>query len=354
MELVNFIKTHENWEDLLTKAPYHIKITRDKGLIMFKYNQLNSDFSLPIVRECRGCILRESDYKVICHAFDKFGNYGESYVPKLEGNLTVLEKIDGSLIKAWKLDGELHISTNGAINAYNAPFNDSVFLSFGSAVEYAVNFAGIEIEDFADLCEEGFTWMFELVSPHNRIVIPYENTELFYLGCRNNETGEEFGPYVNSAFGEYFNLPQRYEMNTLNDIIEASKALDWADEGYVVYDKNYNRVKVKSPEYVKAHYLRANNSISEKKLLEVVLTNEIEEFLTYCSDYAEKIYEIQKKMKNTREAGEKLRNDKPPAADYQWILQFPQPYRSFLFSNMTWDEWAATRNLSFWSKYLLS
>ena len=61
LKLLEFILNHNNWEELLTKDPYNLKINRDNGYIIFKYNQLCSDFSLPEVREARGIIFRESD-----------------------------------------------------------------------------------------------------------------------------------------------------------------------------------------------------------------------------------------------------------------------------------------------------
>ena len=39
LELQKFIKDHEDWEELLTKAPYFIKISRDGDYIIFKYDR---------------------------------------------------------------------------------------------------------------------------------------------------------------------------------------------------------------------------------------------------------------------------------------------------------------------------
>lgn len=71
--------------------------------------------------------------------------------------------------------------------------------------------------------------------------------------------------------------------------------LPWDKEGYVVCDKNFNRLKVKSPQYILAHYARNNNVITEERLMEVVLRGEIEEFSCYASEYLPKLQELQKK-----------------------------------------------------------
>lgn len=49
LELRDFILSHDNWEELLTAEPYNLKISRDGDYIMFKYNQLSSDFTIPLV-----------------------------------------------------------------------------------------------------------------------------------------------------------------------------------------------------------------------------------------------------------------------------------------------------------------
>ena len=102
LELRDFILSHDNWEQLLSEPPYSLKIHRSNGLILFKYNQLSSDFNLEIVREARGIIFKEDTWECVCHAFNKFGNYLESYVPDIDWNhCRASEKIDGSLIKLF-------------------------------------------------------------------------------------------------------------------------------------------------------------------------------------------------------------------------------------------------------------
>ena len=45
MKLLDYIKSHNDWEELLSHDPYNLKISRDNGYIMFKYDQIASDFS---------------------------------------------------------------------------------------------------------------------------------------------------------------------------------------------------------------------------------------------------------------------------------------------------------------------
>ena len=78
-------------------------------------------------------------------------------------------------------------------------------------------------------------------------------------------------------------------MQTLEQVINAAKVLPWDEEGYVCYDKDFNRCKIKSPSYVMAHFARNNNVITRKHLIDIIIKGEMEEFLIYASDYKEQL-----------------------------------------------------------------
>lgn len=297
IELRDFILSHDNWEELLTAEPYYLKISRDDGYILFKYNQVLSDFSIPLVREARGIIFRESDWECVCHPFNKFGNYGESYCPNIDwGIASVQEKIDGSLIKFWH-DNGWHISTNGTIDAFKANLNDVKYQNFGQLVIDAIRNVFPNEYDFFNMLDPKCTYMFELVSPYNRIVIPYEEIKLYFLGIRDMDDGEEWNPEESDLF-MFFSIPKRYPLHSLKDVQNAANALPWDQEGYVVCDANFNRVKIKSPSYVMAHYARNNNTINIERLVQIVLDGEQEEFLIYASDYTDELHEVEEVMHN--------------------------------------------------------
>jgi len=307
LKLLDFIKQHDNWEELLTKDPYNLKVSRDNGYIMFKYNQLNSDFNLPEVQEARGIIFRESDWKCVCHPFNKFGNYGESYCPEIDwSTASVQEKIDGSLMKVW-FDETWHISTNGTIDAFKAPLEcaNKEITSYGDLFIYCLHSMGIDEHDFFGRLNSQLTYMFEMVSPYNRVVIEYNEPRIYFLGVRDNETNEEFMidrwnehgvDLMIEAVEEILPIPKRYPLFSLEEVKTAANALPWNEEGYVVCDANFNRVKIKSPEYVLAHHGRTNGNVSISRLLEIILNNEVDEFLIYAEEYKDKINNLISEM----------------------------------------------------------
>lgn len=192
--------------------------------------------------------------------------------------------VHNSLIKTW-FDASWHISTNGTIDAFKAPLNSIKHPSYGDLFIDALP------DGFEEFLDEDYTYMFELTSPENRVVIPYDETKIYFLGLRNNKTLVEEFP-DNHVLTQFFNIPKRYNLHSLKEVIAASEALPWNEEGYVVCDNEFNRVKIKSPKYVSAHYLRSNNTISYERLLDVVREGEEAEFLIYASDYKEYLEKV--------------------------------------------------------------
>lgn len=296
LKVLEFIKGHKDWEELLSQAPYFIKISRDemfgKRLIMLKYNQLDSDFNEEIVRECRGLIIDEDSLEPVCVPFYKFGNYGESYCPEIDWeSAVILEKRDGSLIKVVKLGKDYLISTNGCIDAFKAMMPDDILCPYKSYGDLFMKAMG----DRLSLLSEGYTYMFELTSPYNRVVVPYDDIEIALIGIRDNKSLQE-ELICDSKLKDSFLLPKRYGFKTLEECIKSAHSLPYSEEGYVVVDKHFNRVKIKSLEYVNVHHLRGEGAMTEKRILDIIRQNEIAEYLIYFPEYKELFDEYKRKV----------------------------------------------------------
>lgn len=298
-----FIEQHSDWENLLGEAPYHIKVSHEtmfgRRLVMFKYSQFDSDFMNPLVRECRGIILDEDTFDVVSYAFDKFGNYGEPYCPEIDWKTArVGEKLDGSLCKFVKFPGgNLLVSTNGSIDAFKTGLQDQIgcpYKTFGELIVKALELEmtrhaliGDPMPWMSSMLEPGKTYMFELTSPWNKIVVPQTETRLNFLGCRDNAAFEETY-FTDHPLAKIFRTPAVFPLGSLDDCIAAAKELTLDHEGYVVCDAAFNRVKVKSPMYVSAHYMRSDDgSLSYRRAAELIKENQTDEFLTYFPEYRE-------------------------------------------------------------------
>ena len=316
LEVQKFIESHSDWEKLLAEKPYCITVSRDefngKKLIMLKYSQIDSDFNIELVRECRGLILDESTFDIVSFPFTKFGNFGESYCPDIDWTTARCgEKIDGSLVKIVKIGGMLLISTNGTIDAFKAPVAEQIgcpFKSFGDIVLYCFRYASPEGVCYMDF-EEGFTYMFELCSPWTRVVVPHTENKLYFLGKRDNTTFEETYFTDDSDMSRLFDTPRVFPLKSIDECLAATKELPWDEEGYVVCDGNFNRIKVKSPAYVAAHNLKGNGVLSYARALELVRVNEIDEICSYFEEFRPALEECKSKFWKLVEDCEACWND---------------------------------------------
>lgn len=286
-----------DWKKRLVED-YKIKITEKKPYIMLHYD-IDADFNEEIVRECRSLILREDvisdrhvNYTVAAMPFKKFGNYGEPYADKINwAKSEVQEKVDGSIIIVWRDINGLHVSTSGCIDAKDAslPPNDAGFNNYRELFDSVIKEQNIDLTKLA----YPYTWIFELVSPYNRIVVPYEKSALYLTGCRNNYSFEECSP---RTIVKGFLTPKIYSLKSLDDCIKAAEALPYDDEGFVVVDNNWHRIKVKSPAWIAVHNAIGNGAMSEKRMLRVMC--DAPEFLTYFPEYKTKFNELEFEIDN--------------------------------------------------------
>lgn len=288
LNIVKFIIEHpHDWEALLTSPPYSLSIKRKDTRILFKYSQIESDFSLDIVKEARGLILEDKTWKVICYPFNKFFNFGEEYADNIDWESAVVEtKEDGSLIKIYFYNDEWKIATNGTIDAEDAELQSGPYKNFRQLFDAAAEKCHF---DFSKL-NRYFTYCCEICSEFNIIICPQSEMRLIHIGTRNNRTFQE----VETDIG--IPHPQRYALSSLEDCIAMAKTFDFTKEGFVVKDKNYNRIKVKSEDYVRVHRLANNGSMTEERAIELIRANELDEFFTYFPHYKEYIGRIKAKI----------------------------------------------------------
>ena len=264
MDLLEFIQENQNWEELLEEK--HIKIRHEGDLALFKYGT-KADFSDEIVRNCRGHIIDLVNMKYVCRPFLKFGNYYESYIPEIDWKTAqIQEKIDGSIVKLWFYDGAWRWSSNSVIYAQDCYLHHGEF-SMSWLIRDAENYKDIPF----DKLNKEYTYIFELVSPYNRIVINYPRTYLYHTGTINNSTGQEYIVDIGIEHPKTYKIANR----SLESVLQKAKEFDTLHEGFIVCDGSFNRVKVKTEEYLRLHY-SMTNKLSEKQALETLQANDEE------------------------------------------------------------------------------
>jgi T4 RnlA family RNA ligase len=293
--LLDYIRNHIEWRKELVEKPYCISIKDDGPYTLFGYNMIDSDFKLPIVQVCRGIILKNcdsSDPIIVCQAFNKFFNYNEPNAHSIDWNTArIQEKIDGSIIKVWFDDGAWHVSTNGVIDAHNAGLQvpQDGLISYYDLFSLAAINAGLDYNKL----RANNTWIFELVSPWNRIVVPYKETTIYHIGARYNLTGLEFDEDIG------IQKPHVYSFASWEDMVKTTAELPFDREGYVVVDNNWSRVKVKSLAYLQAHHIKNNGNINPDRVLELIRSGNDTEFVEYFPEYKEHFDKIRVKYRES-------------------------------------------------------
>lgn len=301
LKTIEFIKEHNNWKELLTKKPYCLTIKEDDNYALLKYSQIESDFNETIVKECRGLIIDKNTLEPVALSFYKFFNVQEPLADVIDwSSAKVQEKVDGSKILVWfnKYKKQWQVSTSGVLDAHNANVND-FGTTYYSLFEKAFELQGVTLDAIFKGLHEHFCYTFELVSPESKIVVPYNKTEVYWIGLRrtNDATHDKFKEVNPDDVGEsllktYCKRPKEYSLTNLDDCLKATFKMGFDEEGFVVVDDNWNRVKIKSPSYVAAHHLKENGNVNRKRILEIIEANEMNEFLSYFPEYGKYIDEL--------------------------------------------------------------
>lgn len=340
MYLTDFMNKNADWQIKLAAAPYYLEIRSDeiegKKYYLLKYNMIMSDMSLPEVQEARGSIFRQNEdgyWVCVCHPFDKFFNYGEaqSAVNRIDwSTASVQQKVDGSLIKIWcDSDNGWIISTNGTIDAFKAECGDT---TYGALVEQVID----RIPDFLKMLDRDYTYMFELTSPFNHIVIRYEGVNLWYLGRRNILTDEEDSEGLRLEGLKY---PEVYPHHSLAECIAAAHEMGDDEEGYVVCDANFNRIKIKGDEYLVLHKMRGNGPLTITRVIEMWQTDSLDDFIAYYLEFKPFVDKVMGQVRHLIEIADIafasiMSHSLETRADFaRYACSYIGPVKSFLFAH---------------------
>lgn len=294
MLIENFLNSNPNWEEILTASPYNIKVVRDGDYILLNYSQLESDFSNDLVQQCRGSIftIKGDKYVCVCRPFRKFFNVQEPNASYIDwSSASVQEKVDGSIMKVW-FDRDLwHLSTNGTIDAFKADAIDG--LTFGDLFERVV---GEDLQSFCKFLSPYYTYIFELTTPETQIVIPYEDG-LYWLATKDTETERELKH--RAGVPRIVKNVRHYDCKNLNECLAYVNSLTKDEEGFVVVDGVFNRIKIKTPQYLLAHHALNNNVITYRRIMEMIREEKIDDFLALCPQWGWKVGEVLQWYTNT-------------------------------------------------------
>jgi RNA ligase len=217
-----------------------------------------------VTRACRGLIL-DASLNIVARPWEKFFNLGQIELPiQFDDPVEVMDKADGSLgilyptakIKFGRVvpDGYA-ISTRGSFESDQARHGTETWrVKYGELIP-----------------EPGYTLLFEIVYPANRIVLDYDGMDdLVLLGAVQNQSGYYISPTIaKHMFFKQSGEEQREYVEWPGPVVEVynHKSISEAigsmgrknKEGYVIRSHNF-MVKVKEPDYIELHRLVTNVS----------------------------------------------------------------------------------------------
>jgi len=252
----------------------------------------------------------------MCLSFRKFFNAAEGHASKIDWDTArILEKCDGSMIQVyfdWNKEKWFAATTGTAEgegevnNKFGTTFHDLFF----ETVFNKYNFNEC-------LLDKDHIYVFELTTPHNIVVKPHGESSATLLAVRNRANLEEIAYDELKWISESIGIPlvKSFDLNATNvgHIEKTFDGMPFSEEGYVVVDVNFNRIKIKNPAYVSAHHLKSKTS--EHAIMDVVKSNEIEEFSATFPERKEEIFKLyngyNKLIDTLEDAWDELQDKKP-------------------------------------------
>lgn len=208
--------------------------------------------------------------------------------------------VHNSLISTYQYDNQWHVQSSGLPDAGGRVHGNEQ------------TFAQLFWETFRKYAKEimpssrRYSFIFEMMTPWNRIVVEHKEGKLALLGARDLDSGKEIHPIRASELlfeltGVRFPIVKTFKLSNIQEITEYLKENDPLQmEGVVAVNylhsgHSFPRVKIKDPKYVALHH--AVTSLNHRSLLEVARQNEQTEVYLAFPEVMSKLIEMRGRMK---------------------------------------------------------
>jgi hypothetical protein len=293
------------------------------------YDQILVKNGDPVAEQCRGMIVRPTqfdvhvrgddwkstvvgDVEVLAWPMNRFYNHGDAVAAQIDWSdpgLRVYEKLDGTcMIVYWDpLHGRWHAGTRsvpeadlpirvGHMEIGDMTFSELFFkalvatreASTGEAITWTVD----GFDKVVHLNKE-LTYVFELTTPYNRIVVKYDEPRVTLLAARHTATGKELP--IESLCLQYVNRPKTWDLRSASALDAFVNSADPALlEGAVVCDSQFHRLKVKNKAWVLSSKAKDLVTVSRRSALLAIIRGEIDDVLPLVDkDIADELRRMQ-------------------------------------------------------------
>ena len=229
------------------------------------------DYNAALRRELRGIIFDTETGEILRRPFHKFFNVNEreetqDHVVDLSQDHRILEKLDGSMIAPFVVNGEMIWGTKMGATDVAKPVE-----AFVEAHPNYRQFAKFVIS-------RGYTPIFEWCSRKQRIVLDYKEDQLILTAMRDLTTGRYLSRDIMANTADMYFIPMVREFEPQTDMKEFIEYVrDLEDvEGFVVRFNDGHMLKLKCHWYLQIH--KAKEAIlQDRNIVELILDEKLDD-----------------------------------------------------------------------------
>lgn len=260
---------------------YGIKTKTDGDHIILDYDMIDADWDFSGTHLCRGLVLDAHDLSPLCFPMIKFWNLGEHKAADVDfHNSHIFEKLDGTMMNRWwsPHTNRWEYTTRRQLPGDVRSNEIAISMTWYDLVEKCIP---LPLQEQS----KDETYTFEMMSPLNRVVVSHKEYKFGLLAIRNNKTYEE-----KSVFDHPW-APKTFDFSSHEEMVDFANELSGIEqEGFVVVDDNFNRVKVKGQQYVYLHALRGEGGAHTlKNIILAARKGDTEEIVTYFPELKEDV-----------------------------------------------------------------
>jgi len=273
----------------------------------FNYDQINARDSDELAQQCRGLILATKDGSpfspnatsygelvILARPFDRFFNLGAGAaadVPLTDPKTKIFEKLDGTLCIVYfdRFKDAWCVATRAVCEA-DLPVDGWGQHTFRTLFEKALlETAGVSFANWTRTLHREMTYMFELTTPINQVVVAHDAYRITLLGVRETATGRERVPE-----DEGIGIPScpYHSLGTTEQVLEFVRSRDPKRfEGvvacYEAYPGVFHRVKIKNAQYLA--YSKLKDAVSSpRNVMTLILGENLDDAMTVMPDDVKK------------------------------------------------------------------
>lgn len=267
------------------------RLSADGTKVSLNYDQIKAVDSDLMAQVCRGMVLSRSsgekivveqpmtDPDVFAFPFMRFFNEGQGAAATIDMNADdteFLTKLDGTCI-ILHFDKHKNVWYPGtrAVCEADVPMSAGfTTMTFHELVDLTCKeMFGKPLQVVCEALNKQYTYVLELTGPYNKVVCDYPENCLTLIGIRDNVSCEEIMPVEGMT---PFPVVESFKFGSFDDMLKFVSDINPVErEGIVVRDKYFQRVKIKSANYVAYNHLIFNTvkGNAPRNIMRVILND---------------------------------------------------------------------------------